>query len=693
SAGSAYFASSDILYNQSLRTYESRPSLSNILHTSVTIHSNTIIRHDGIVQSFCGLLSDIGIPNIGTSSKLAKGDTSVEKRSIYDTPDHLVSKAGPIKTGKKQAAKKARKPAALSSIEGPKFPAITLVLQLANVAVTMQSCALTPLNRPLDYSQPATSSFRDQIRVFNGMFCFTSFEARIDHSINVGKGLYTFYINGQNYHRIGSLLPKEGTQLRDDEPTRDIVVNKKDSRPKRISELHPSYMALQYHLLFPYGEGGYNDKILYHTNTWKRKTNQGYVIMKEYYAYIIQYRKEQGSTLPRGGRLYQQGDTNEEGLGKRIVLPQNFTSDPRYMMQNYQDAMALCRAYGNPDQFITFTSNIKWPDISKMLAYIPGERAHDRPKVGTRVFKLKLAELLNDLTKNQVFGESRAVVYVIEFQKQSLPHAHILLWVKEHDKCKTPSGIDNIILAKLPSPTDDPEGHKDVTNYMLHRPCGKGVVCNIEEKCSKHFRKAFCTETIIDHNGYPIYHRRYNKLCVKKRKFTFDNKYVVPHNHYLLLKYHAHINVEWCNRSKAIKYIFKYLNKGPDRATIFIEKNVPNGQGVAPDKVTAVLAVGDGKLSPKMKDGEDEPTWIKIPKRFLINLVKSQIKKIVAETYPNFIERQRDDAYLRERAILTPRNDDAGTINAYMFDKLEGDSVTYNSADEIRKASIVTLYQ
>ncbi|GKC29331.1 ATP-dependent DNA helicase PIF1-like protein [Tanacetum coccineum] len=76
-----------------------------------------------------------------------------------------------------------------------------------------------------------------------------------------------------------------------------------------------------------------------------------------------------------------------------------------------------------------------------------------------------------------------------------------------------------------------------------------------------------------------------------------------------------------------------------------------------------VLAVGDGKLP------------------------------IVSETYPNFIKRQRDDAYLRERAILTPRNDDADAINAYMFDKLEGESVTYNSADEICKASIDTLDQ
>ncbi|GJV90073.1 ATP-dependent DNA helicase PIF1-like protein [Tanacetum coccineum] len=106
-----------------------------------------------------------------------------------------------------------------------------------------------------------------------------------------------------------------------------------------------------------------------------------------------------------------------------------------------------------------------------------------------------------------------------------------------------------------------------------------------------------------------------------------------------------------------------------------------------------VLVVGDGKLPTKIKDGEDEPTWIEILKKFLINSSNSPIEQIVAETYPKFIKRQRDNVYLREKEILTPRNDDADAINAYMFDKLEVESLTYNSADEICKASTDTLDQ
>ena len=68
-----------------------------------------------------------------------------------------------------------------------------------------------------------------------------------------------------------------------------------------------------------------------------------------------------------------------------------------------------------------------------------------------------------------------SVVYVIEFQKRGLPHAHILLWLKKKAKCRTPNEIDDIISAEFPSPTDDPNGYKPVSDYMLHGPCGKNA--------------------------------------------------------------------------------------------------------------------------------------------------------------------------------------------------------------------------
>ena len=47
---------------------------------------------------------------------------------------------------------------------------------------------------------------------------------------------------------------------------------------------------------------------------------------------------------------------------------------------------------------------------------------------------------------------------------------------------------------------------------------------------------------------------------------------MVPHNIDLLIKYQAHVNVEWCYHSRSIKYLFKYVNKGSDQRTIILEK-------------------------------------------------------------------------------------------------------------------------
>nr|GEZ40994.1 ATP-dependent DNA helicase PIF7-like [Tanacetum cinerariifolium] len=92
-------------------------------------------------------------------------------------------------------------------------------------------------------------------------------------------------------------------------------------------------------------------------------------------------------------------------------------------------------------------------------------------------------------------------------------------------------------------------------------------------------------------------------------------------------------------------------------------------------------------------ESKDEPTWIEIPKEFLIKSWTSPIEQIITETYPDFTLRQGDDEYLIERAILTPRNDDADAINKNMFKKLGGAPVTYNSANKICKASTDTTDQ
>jgi hypothetical protein len=69
-------------------------------------------------------------------------------------------------------------------------------------------------------------------------------------------------------------------------------------------------------------------------------------------------------------------------------------------------------------------------------------------------------------------------------------------------------------------------------------------------------------------NIYPIYRRRDTGCTILVHGIELDNRWVVPHNVYLSTKYNAHINIEVCNNIHAVKYLFKYVYKGHDRATI-----------------------------------------------------------------------------------------------------------------------------
>ncbi|XP_074318340.1 uncharacterized protein LOC141655147 [Silene latifolia] len=396
---------------------------------------------------------------------------------------------------------------------------------------------------------------------------------------------------------------------------KDIVVHHRSRGLQEISELHPSYMALQYPLLFPYGEDSYHTGITYYVpDGTRKKGKREYVTMREYYAYRIQQREEGGGLLLYCGRLFQQflvdcccaieserlwfirnnqdkfrcdvlnnvydaitqGDTMAITIGKRIYLPLSFTGSPRYMQQNYQDAMAICRWYGNPHLFLTLTANPRWPEVEAALTLMGGQKAEDRPDIVARVFKMKLRQLMHLLKKEDYFGPTVADIYTIEFQKRGLPHAHILLWLRRGTEEVSTDFIDTILHAEIPDKNKEPRLYEIVSRSMVHGPCGKdgpNCPCMMNDVCTKKYPKEHNESTTLDHNGYPVYRRRKDSRTIKKGIHEMDNRSIVTYNPGLLLMFDAHINVEWCNTAKAIKYLFKYISKGPDKATLVIQED------------------------------------------------------------------------------------------------------------------------
>ena len=96
---------------------------------------------------------------------------------------------------------------------------------------------------------------------------------------------------------------------------------------------------------------------------------------------------------------------------------------------------------------------------------------------------------------------------------------------------------------------------------------GRGV----DRNCSKKNPKS---ESVRAHNPQDSDRRRYpdsrGRSFVNNKGFKVDNSWAVPYNPFLLLKYNAHIDIEVVHSVQAVKYLYKYINKRPDRIIVTV---------------------------------------------------------------------------------------------------------------------------
>ncbi|GJS14463.1 DNA helicase [Tanacetum coccineum] len=267
--------------------------------------------------------------------------------------------------------------------------------------------------------------------------------------------------------------------------------------------------------------------------------------MNIYYAYEIHDRLSRYNLLPIGGRLFQKyivtvhcsieqsmidfirkkqndigneylaglydaimrGDIDGNDVGSTTILPQYFTGGPRYMYAHYLDALAICRVHGNPSFFVTFTCNVKWPEIKLYMEAFPELTVANRLDIVDRVFERKVQDYISFFIHDQI--------------SKARPSAcHSLICISEATKVQRDEDVNKYISAELLDLAQDPEGYRVVSEFMVHGPSG-----------------------MINQSAPSI---RDTDVYTEKQNFQLDNSYVIPYKRTLSMRYYAHINVEYC---------------------------------------------------------------------------------------------------------------------------------------------------
>nr|GEV70754.1 DNA helicase [Tanacetum cinerariifolium] len=314
-------------------------------------------------------------------------------------------------------------------------------------------------------------------------------------------------------------------------------------QPQLVNKLHSSYMALQFPLLFIHGEHGYSKEMKMVSVPGASSSEDRRLTMKAYYSidWVREHQNDIRNDYLSG--IYDainRGNSDGSDCGGKLILPQSFTGGPRYMYSHYLDALAICRVHGNPSYYITFTCNVKWPEIVEYMEDFPGLTTADRADVVDRIFAMKIRQFVKYLRNIKPFGKIIA----------SLPHCHTLIWVDENSRIQNHEDIDAFISAEHPLPEVDPVCYKIVSEFMIHGPCGEicptAACMKNGPKCAKYFLKEYCDYTYMDHDGFVHYRRRDTGATTVKQNVQLDNGYVVPYNKQLLKTFYAHINVEYC---------------------------------------------------------------------------------------------------------------------------------------------------
>ncbi|GFU11005.1 uncharacterized protein LOC104236095 [Trichonephila clavipes] len=116
---------------------------------------------------------------------------------------------------------------------------------------------------------------------------------------------------------------------------------------------------------------------------------------------------------------------------------------------------------------------------------------------------------------------------------------------------------------------------------MIHGPCGKfnpNSPSKIDGKYSERYPRALISNTVAGTDDI-LYTEEGSKSATIKMQnhgLKVGNQWGVPYSPLLSKTYKAHVNVEYYNSVKSIKYICKYVSKGSNMTVFGMQQQETN---------------------------------------------------------------------------------------------------------------------
>jgi hypothetical protein len=180
--------------------------------------------------------------------------------------------------------------------------------------------------------------------------------------------------------------------------------------------------------------------------------------------------------------------------------------------------------------------------------------------MGSIIFQTKLSALMKLIQKKKIFGKVSAFVWRIEYQRRSLPHAHILFW-NDFDT-QDVHAVETVINVRNPKDSPFPDDEGMVTNFRQ--------LIDLYE--IRHHVKRCCLPSGKCRLGCPQTTYERTRICGHNYLFARDDQenFIVPHNPSLLAYFRCHHCLEVIHSEQCIGYVLKHCSQNPDAGCVSV---------------------------------------------------------------------------------------------------------------------------